>query len=160
MLILFLQHGRNCLHLACHYGKLETVQVIMNMEVVTIDCTSKVIYTAANAEFIPPLLQRASPVFICPQRGFTPLHEASGEGHVRVVFYLLAMGAYLKARSSEGWTALMSAAYNGHVDVAKILIAAGLNVNATNKVRVYSYITHLPLFYPSFCISMDTLLCM
>lgn len=52
-----------------------------------------------------------------------------------VVFLLLAMGAFLKARSKEGWTALMSASYNGHTDVAKVLIAAGLDVNATNKVR-------------------------
>ena len=69
------------------------------------------------------------------QRGFTPLHEASGEGHVSVVFLLLAMGAYLKARSREGWTALMSACYNGHKDVVKVLIAAGLDINLFNKVR-------------------------
>ena len=56
---------------------------------------------------------------------------------MRVVFYLLAMGAYLKARSSEGWTALMSAAYNGHMEVAKVLIAAGLSINTTNKVLIF-----------------------
>ena len=62
------------------------------------------------------------------------MHEAGGEGHLNIVFLLLANGAFLKARSKEGWTALMSSSYNGHNDVVKVLIAAGLDVNAVNKV--------------------------
>ena len=41
-LFFVLQHGRNCLHVACHYGHVQTVSVILRMEVIDINCTSKV----------------------------------------------------------------------------------------------------------------------
>ena len=77
------------------------------------------------------------------QKGFTPLHEACAEGHISVVYLLLAFGAVVMARSRDGWTGLMSAAYNGNVLVAKALLAAGSDINAKNKVLV-TYIPYLP----------------
>jgi hypothetical protein len=37
------RHGRNCLHIASHYGHMSSVFVILGMNLLDINCTSKVI---------------------------------------------------------------------------------------------------------------------
>lgn len=54
----------------------------------------------------------------------TPLMEASQEGHLDLVRYLLKMGAFVNAVTTTGDTALTYACENGHTDVAELLLMA------------------------------------
>jgi ankyrin repeat protein len=67
------------------------------------------------------------------------LHEASEEGHLGVVEYLIYKGAKLeessikKIISKKGCTLLHLASQNDHLDVVKYLISNGANVNEKDK---------------------------
>jgi ankyrin repeat protein len=50
------------------------------------------------------------------------------EGHLDIVWYLLAHGAELDVSASEK-NPLFGAIYGGHADVAKALVDAGIDVN-------------------------------
>lgn len=55
----------------------------------------------------------------------TPLMEASQEGHVNIVKFLLERGAKVHAETSTGDTALTYACANGHTLIASILLQCG-----------------------------------
>jgi len=59
--------------------------------------------------------------------------SAARNGHTNAVLALLADGADVNAKDSNGWTALMSAAASGHVDTLGALLAKGADVNAKDK---------------------------
>ncbi|XP_049794271.1 cortactin-binding protein 2-like isoform X8 [Schistocerca nitens] len=63
------------------------------------------------------------------------LIEAAKVGAVSDVQTLLAAGADLEVRDSDGYTALHWAAERGHVDVARCLLEGGAEVDATNDSR-------------------------
>uniref|UniRef100_G1U0F7 Ankyrin repeat and KH domain containing 1 n=1 Tax=Oryctolagus cuniculus TaxID=9986 RepID=G1U0F7_RABIT len=58
----------------------------------------------------------------------TPLMEASQEGHLELVKYLLTAGANVHATTATGDTALTYACENGHTDVADVLLQAGADL--------------------------------
>jgi Ankyrin repeats (3 copies)/Ankyrin repeats (many copies) len=58
-------------------------------------------------------------------RDATALILASGNGHLRVVRELLALGAQLENTASQGRTALIFAIRGGHTEVALLLVRAG-----------------------------------
>ncbi|KAM4037012.1 ankyrin repeat and KH domain-containing protein 1-like [Anomaloglossus baeobatrachus] len=58
----------------------------------------------------------------------TPLMEASQEGHLELVKYLLTAGANVHASTATGDTALTYACENGHTDVAEALLQAGADL--------------------------------
>lgn len=62
-----------------------------------------------------------------PEREWTALHYASFSGHADVAEDLLAAGADVNARSTNGSTVVMMAAREGHAAIAKRLLAAGAN---------------------------------
>jgi hypothetical protein len=62
-----------------------------------------------------------------PEREWTALHYASFAGHAELVDKLLAAGADVNARSTNGSTVVMMAAREGRADIAKRLLAAGAN---------------------------------
>ena len=63
----------------------------------------------------------------------TPLHWAAVGGHKDVVELLLAHGAEVNARYSDGYTPLHYAAANGHKDVVELLLANEADVNAKDE---------------------------
>jgi uncharacterized protein len=61
------------------------------------------------------------------EREWTALHYATFAGHATLVDDLLAAGADVNARSTNGSTVVMMAAREGHADIAQRLLAAGAN---------------------------------
>ncbi|MDP1606159.1 MAG: ankyrin repeat domain-containing protein [Rhodocyclaceae bacterium] len=61
------------------------------------------------------------------EREWTALHYAAFAGHAELTDRLLAAGADVNARSTNGSTVLMMAAREGHEAIAQRLIAAGAN---------------------------------
>ncbi len=55
----------------------------------------------------------------------TPLMEASQEGHVNIVKFLMDKGALINAETNTGDTALTYACANGHTHIADILLQCG-----------------------------------
>lgn len=60
-------------------------------------------------------------------RAWTALHYATFAGHAELVDSLLASGADINARSTNGSTVIMMAAREGHAALAKHLLEAGAN---------------------------------
>uniref|UniRef100_A0A673U4H7 K Homology domain-containing protein n=1 Tax=Suricata suricatta TaxID=37032 RepID=A0A673U4H7_SURSU len=65
----------------------------------------------------------------------TPLMEASQEGHLELVKYLLAAGANVHATTATGDTALTYACENGHTDVADVLLQAGADLDKQEDTK-------------------------
>ena len=63
------------------------------------------------------------------ERGITPLHIVSQEGHVPVAQLLLSHGANIHARYNALWTPLHLAAQCGHLELVNLLITHGAMVN-------------------------------
>lgn len=64
----------------------------------------------------------------------TPLMEASQEGHLDLVRYLLECGADVHAQTTSADTALTYACENGHTDVADLLLQFGANLVSIKKI--------------------------
>ena len=62
-----------------------------------------------------------------------PLSGAAAWDHTEVVEALLAAGADLAARESDGWSALLWAASNGRADALRVLLEAGADAEDANE---------------------------
>ncbi|XP_065216439.1 E3 ubiquitin-protein ligase MIB2 [Planococcus citri] len=63
----------------------------------------------------------------------TCLHIACHEGQLRLVRFLLSIGANLETQDSEGDTALHYATYGNQPSIIETLLSYGMNVNIVNK---------------------------
>jgi hypothetical protein len=97
--LLHVVQPNSCLHLAASKGRLNIVQLLLNLG------------ADINREI---------------ELYSTPLNEAVSDGHLEVVKYLVEQGASLAAPSPDS-NPLYSAIYGGHVDVAKFLLEAGVD---------------------------------
>ena len=61
------------------------------------------------------------------------LMEASQEGHLELVQYLLAVKADVQQRTSTGDSALAFACEGGHVDIVETLVNAGAPIDQADK---------------------------
>ncbi|GEM_PF-2795672 len=64
--------------------------------------------------------------------GATPLHYASGHGHLEIAKYLILMGADVNARDSAGCTPLHGACGSLMKDLAELLISKGADIHAAD----------------------------
>lgn len=67
-----------------------------------------------------------------PDHQWTALHYAAFAGHAEIVDLLLAAGADVNARSTNGSTVLMMAVREGHEALVERLLAAGADVGLAN----------------------------
>jgi ankyrin repeat protein len=65
-------------------------------------------------------------------RGGTPLMYSATAGDLNAVAFLLARGAAIDARATNGWTALTLAAARGFDEVANLLLRRGADPNVTD----------------------------
>lgn len=66
--------------------------------------------------------------------GWSALHYAATNGHLKIVTYLLDKNAYVDPESPNGTTALMMAARGGHIEVVKLLLDRGADLSKRNAV--------------------------
>ncbi|EAY12193.1 hypothetical protein TVAG_003990 [Trichomonas vaginalis G3] len=64
----------------------------------------------------------------------TPLIQASYNGNLEVVKYLISVGADKEAKNNDGWTPLIQASFEGHLEIVKYLISVGANKQARDNV--------------------------
>jgi ankyrin repeat protein len=72
------------------------------------------------------------------EKGARPLHEASGNGHIDCVEFLLKAGCSVDSSDNDGATSLHFAAARNHVEVCSLLISAKADVNSlvtTDQVK-------------------------
>ena len=70
----------------------------------------------------------------------TPLMEASQEGHIDIVKYLISKGSNIHAVTNTMDTALTYACANGHTRIAEFLLSCGADVVSYNEYLVqYDY---------------------
>ena len=101
--------GTTCLTLAAGYGHTETVRYLVGLKGVDVN---HVLAMALSG---------------------TSLFLAVEGGHLKVVQVLIAAGADVEARSSEGLTPLHTACAGGDIAIVKMLVKAGADVCATDK---------------------------
>lgn len=92
--------GFTALHLACFFGQLEAVQLLL-------EAGAEPNKTAANAMQV------------------APLHSAAANGDLALVTTLLQHGANPDAAQQGGWTALHSAAKHGNLPLVEALLQHG-----------------------------------
>ena len=61
---------------------------------------------------------------------WTSLHWAALEGHKEIVELLIAKGATVDVKKTDGWTPLHEATRKGHKEIVELLIAKGADANA------------------------------
>lgn len=66
--------------------------------------------------------------------GWSALHYAATNGHLKIATYLLDKNAYVDPESPNGTTALMMAARGGHIEVVKLLLDRGADLSKRNAV--------------------------
>lgn len=62
--------------------------------------------------------------------GWTPLHSASQEGHVKLAELLIQHGADVGSRNDDSWTPLHSASQEGRIKIAELLLHHGADVGS------------------------------
>jgi ankyrin repeat protein len=81
-------------------------------------------------EIVKYLLVQGARLDLGNENGSTPLHEASDNGYVEIVRFLVEAGANVNAKTkSDGETPLISAATDGYVQTVKSLLDKGAEVN-------------------------------
>lgn len=60
--------------------------------------------------------------------GLTALHQASIDGNIKMIKYLLEKGADINVTDNEGWNCLHASASCGYVEIARYLVDQGINI--------------------------------
>ena len=68
--------------------------------------------------------------------GWSALHYAATNGHLKIALYLLNNNAYVDPESPNGTTALMMAARGGHIEVVKLLLDRDADLSKMNNVKM------------------------
>jgi ankyrin repeat protein len=68
--------------------------------------------------------------------GWSALHYAATNGHLKIAAYLLDKNAYVDPESPNRTTALMMAARGGHIEVVKLLLDRDADLSKINNVNM------------------------
>jgi len=68
--------------------------------------------------------------------GWSALHYAATNGHLKIAAYLLEKNAYVDPESPNKTTALMMAARGGHIEVVKLLLDNDADLAKINSVKM------------------------
>lgn len=121
--------GWTPLHLACFFGHLQTVEMLLeigaDVKVRSANAMHNTPLHAAaasrNQDICALLLSSGADVNATQQAQYTALHSAAANGDLEIVRLLLAHEASATARSEKGETALDMAKQRGHTAVVDLL---------------------------------------
>ena len=121
--------GWTPLHLACFFGHLETVEMLLgigaDVKVRSANAMNNTPLHAAaasrNQDVCAALLSRGAEVNATQHAGYTALHSAAANGDIEIVRLLLAHEARPMVKSEKGETPLEMAKLRGHLAVADLL---------------------------------------
>ena len=121
--------GWTPLHLACFFGHLETVEMLLgigaDVKVRSANARNNTPLHAAaasrNQDVCAALLSRGAEVNATQHAGYTALHSAAANGDIEIVRLLLAHEARPLVKSEKGETPLEMAKLRGHLAVADLL---------------------------------------
>lgn len=135
--------GENALHKASEYGVVESVELLLSIPGIEIDCpdggqNETAMHYAARGTGDPKIAE------LLWKKGFdldaldvmdrTPLHKACQKGNVDFVKFLLEKGAEVDLYDNYEWkTALHLASENGHFECVELLLKSGAEVNETDS---------------------------
>ena len=136
-----LQEQSRLLSLSCHSGDVEVVQLLLK------HCDVECFDGSFNSERTSPLaaacgvwhMPMVKEYIIRHEYSFglegdtTPIHEASGAGHVNVVDFLIKCGAHCNQSDKRGRTPIHRASGAGHVDVVDFLIKCGADCTQSDN---------------------------
>ncbi|XP_067653971.1 fibronectin type 3 and ankyrin repeat domains protein 1-like [Haliotis asinina] len=125
--------GSNVLHLACRRGRLETVKLILPLNVVNInsrggDSMTPVMEAArwGRRNVLEFLVGKGADVSLVDRGGNSVLHIACRRGRLETVKLILDLDVVdIKVRNNYGWTAADMARAYGHQRVLDLLVSRG-----------------------------------
>ncbi|KAL8707961.1 MAG: hypothetical protein Q9220_007104 [cf. Caloplaca sp. 1 TL-2023] len=132
------QRGWAALHMAAEDGFQDVVELLLDygddVEVVGGEQSKTPCHLTAvggHGETMRLLLARGASIDTCNKAGRSLLHFAAGNGHDKLVGWLLDHGADIAAKTNDyGWTSLLDATSNGYLSVVTMLIQRGADPRA------------------------------
>ncbi|XP_064394153.1 ankyrin repeat domain-containing protein 42-like [Halichondria panicea] len=131
--------GYSALHWACHYGRAEVLQRLMELGADIHQCTQQG-WTGAHicairgcTTCLNILCGTDIDLFKPDSRGYMCIHLAAAHGKTSALQALIKTGVNLKVVDKRGWTILHHAAYHGRLNVLQVVVGLGLNANATEN---------------------------
>jgi ankyrin len=134
------------LHMACCYGRLEIVQVLLRHASLSTTHSKSLIFLYPDSKYffsecISPhtLLRHCADVSALAKNDWTPLHYACYWGRLEIAQMLLDHGAKVILKTEPGETALHAVAKGKYehqedgVSVAQLLLACGLDPNVQDE---------------------------
>ncbi|XP_067653771.1 inversin-like [Haliotis asinina] len=134
-------YGDNVLHFACRGGDLETVKLILSMNVVDINSRGRYSMTpvmraawSGRRDVVEFLVDRGADVSLVDRGGDNVLHFACRGGDLETVKLILSMNVVdINSRGGYSWTPVMEAAWRGYRDVVEFLVGRGADVSLVDK---------------------------
>ncbi|XP_067653405.1 ankyrin repeat domain-containing protein 50-like [Haliotis asinina] len=134
--------GNNVLHYACYNGDVETVKLILDLDVVDVNyrghySRTPVMAAALNGhrDVVEFLVGRGADVSLVDGGGDNILHYACYNGDVEMVKLILDLDVVdVNYRGHYSRTPVMAAAVNGHWDVVEFLVGRGADVSLVDRV--------------------------
>ncbi|XP_056613035.1 ankyrin repeat and protein kinase domain-containing protein 1 [Triplophysa dalaica] len=133
------QSGRTALHLACLYGYLKIVELLVSKGAdvnKTDNQQSTSLHLAADEghyRVVRLLTQSGADVNAQDERSYSPLHYGATKGYMSICKYLLNNGADPDARTHQNWTAMHLAALKGHHKIILVLEEHHGSINTQGK---------------------------
>lgn len=134
--------GSTALIQACHFGKLEVVQELINhgaaIELSNYKNTTALMRACqeGHEDVVKLLLEHECEVNRRNDERMSALMLSSQRGHARIVKMLIDANADVDSVTNQNSTSLMLAVKRQHLEVAKLLVAAGAELNIRdNKGR-------------------------
>lgn len=136
----------SCLNLACKFGYIEIVKLLLDQGVEInfekdYDNETPLIIAAEEGKFeiVKLLLDRGAEVNIPYQKY---VNDENFKSHGHILTYVEQGRKAWDDRTPSGWTALMAASFNGHLEIAEILLKNGADVDAHNDVNNHTALTY------------------